>query len=202
MLANVRNNSNLFLESDKSVHCPSIYHLDLDIHIDTHKDSSSSWFFFNFFIFARLVVFSLLFLIMIQTIGGLNLWMVKGWVMVVVKVIMVMMVNGCSDGLGKLFQKFIVIFFWFFGGGSNTKLPIQKILYLLSIIISPYYHIYRNQTNLICLCAIVVCLQQGISWSVVCDVWCGCSVPGLYWRPGTGRCCCVHRHTAPPPSLQ
>ena len=36
--------------------------------------------------------------------------MVKGWVMVVVKVIMVMMVNGCSDGLGKLFQKFIVIF--------------------------------------------------------------------------------------------
>ena len=26
-------------------------------------------------------------------------------------------------------------------------------------------------------------------------------VPGLYWKPGTGRCCCVHRHTAAPPSL-
>ena len=119
MLANVRNNSNLFLESDKSVHCPSIYHLDLDIHIDTHKDSSSSWFFFNFFIFARLVVFSLLFLIMIQTIGGLNLWMVKGWVMVVVKVIMVMMVEvNCS--------KNSLFFFWFLDGDSNCKFSVNQ----------------------------------------------------------------------------
>ena len=72
MLANVRNNSNLFLESDKSVHCPSIYHLDLLF------ASSTNCFLYGqeqelLMFFGRLVVSSLLFLIMIKTIGGLNL---------------------------------------------------------------------------------------------------------------------------------
>ena len=45
----------LFLESDKSVHCPSIYHLDLDCHIDIERSRQIQWLVItHFFIFARL----------------------------------------------------------------------------------------------------------------------------------------------------
>ena len=59
---------------------------------------------------------------MIQTIGGLNLWMVKGWVMVVVKVIMVMMVMDIVMVEVNCSKNSLL----FLGGDSDSKFSVNQ----------------------------------------------------------------------------